>query len=401
MGGCQLNAAQSAIFKKYCYSNFVVSLESSKWRMPRDEIMAIEVATRMQSENPLWGMLRLDRQTASGNASAARVVPQSTAMSYGLAQEKEVKSDRFLVAHIKATVEATLNTRVVDTVLECGMFLSQFGLYGASPDAYLLTENDVCVPVEIKCPLTYRDMDIEAVRRTFNTRKLRYRIKHTAFSVNKTGAPVFEVERCDPHYRQMQRQMYVMNAPMCVYVVKFANSYVVSAVMRDEMFCLRELDGEKRLFEMFVHRNMARRRYRVAAQRKLSLMQNGCDAERAGALADNGLYFDFGQLVCVFCARTFDIESTVEHVLSRHDYCGESNDAAPVDIAALVHKDYMHHSKRVESLRANYSDPSLADGGVFHDGTNMQTFCCGQAVAAAESIKHTTDCAYNLLLSAC
>ena len=237
----ELTASQQELFNKYSYNNYVSQLTSNTFRLPLDEIMQVERATREQSNNPLWNMLRLDRQTASGSASAARSVPQSAAMSYGLCEEKLVKSDKFLVNKIQDVIEKAIKCRVVDKVLECGMFLSSLGLYSASPDAYFvaerLAENEggdddddgsggddlVFIPVEIKCPHTYKDRNVDDVRKELGDRNARYRIKHTALSVNKRGSYLFAVEQTDAHYRQMQRQMYVLNAPLCVYVVKFAN----------------------------------------------------------------------------------------------------------------------------------------------------------------------------------
>ncbi|AAZ38207.1 alkaline exonuclease [Agrotis segetum nucleopolyhedrovirus A] len=395
----QLSPLQNELFEKYSYNNYVNNLKSKTFCLTIDDILLVEMETRQQSNNPLWNMLRLDRQTASGNASASRSVPQSAAMSYGLCQEKLVKADTFLMDKIKQVIETILDCSVSDIVKECGMFLSKLGLYSASPDAYFVASgfNDdretQYIPIEIKCPHTYIDKTFEEVRKELNDRNARYRVKHTALSVNKRGNPLFAVEHTDAHYRQMQRQMYVLNAPLCVYVVKFANSYVVCPVARDHTFCLKERDCERKLFEMFVKRNNDRDLYKRFEQRVRSLQ--AFSADQARALADSGLYYDFGTLKCILCSTQFDLDTPVSTILTKHDYCG---DTSIKKMSKIHNSQYLNHRKRVESLLQHNANAAFAAQGVYHDGACLRTFCCG-AEQQATTIKHNDTCKYTLMLS--
>lgn len=405
----ELSATQLELFNKYSFNNYVADLHSKTFRLSIDDILVVERNTRQQSNNTLWNMLRLDRQTASGNGSATRMVPQSAAMSYGLCKEKEVKDNEFLMDQIQNVIETTLKCRVSDKVLECGMFLSAMGLYSASPDAYYVVtrvaddddddDEKMFIPIEIKCPFTYKDKTINDVRKELGDRNSRYRVKHTALSMNKRGSPLFVVEQTDAHYRQMQRQMYVMNAPMCVYVVKFANSYVVNSVLRDDTFFLKEQQSERKLFEMFVQKNQNRRRFKFAERRMQSIIQNikNYSTSQAQALAESGLYYDFGTLKCIYCTKQFDVDTPASQILNKHDYCG---DTSIKQMSTLYNRHYVSHRKRVESLAARRANISFADQGVYYDGNELKTFCCGvQATQEDKKVKHKNTCKYTLMLT--
>ena len=397
-----LTSAQLELLNKYSYNNYVSSLQSPAFRLSRDDIEQVEKSTRFQSKNLLWNLLRLDRQTASGTNSASRTVPPTAAMSYGLSEEKRLKSNKFLIDQIRNVIETTLGGKVIDVVLECGMFLSEFGLFSASPDAYFLVNNGggdddiVYVPVEIKCPHTYKNQNFSEIRNAMGNRNDRYRVKHTALSVNKHGEPVIAVEQTDSHYRQMQRQMYVLKAPMCVYVVKFNNSYVVHPVLRNQTFYLKEHQNEKRLFEMFVKRNQNLLAYRTERNRLESLLKH-YDRHTAKKLAQNGLFYDFGELKCIYCDSNFDIDVPVDVVLSKNMYCG---DASIDQMSTIYDKDFIIHRKRVESLAKHNKNTHLADDGVYVDRNGvLLTFCCGNRIQQGMGVKHKNYCKYDLLMS--
>jgi hypothetical protein len=389
-----LSEEETELFSKYAYSNYVTRLTCNKWRIPIDEIMRVERATRDQAKNPLWNMLRLDRQTASGSCQN-RDAPQNEAMNYGSQQETVVKRNLVLVSMIEELIEKTLKLKIVDKVLECGMFLSQFGLFSASPDAYFVMETGVLVPIEIKCPWTYREKNIEDVRSGLRDRKPRYRVENTSFSVNKRGAPLFIVEKTTPHYRQMQRQMYVMNSPLCVYVVKLGMEFVVNTVKRDETFCQQQYDTERKLFDTFVSKNRSKQRYGNAAARVQSLSNRHYTSEQAQLLGRSGLYYDFGRMRCVFCDSVFDLDTDVDKVLQKHSSC---NDGAPVHVPKSSAQDYVSHNRRVESLSRNGADVSLASQGVYHDGSELKTFCCNTTLTSTGDVQHTDDCYYVKML---
>ncbi|QNV47865.1 alkaline exonuclease protein [Alphabaculovirus altersperidaniae] len=402
-----LTDAELRIFNKYSYNNYVKSLQSTSFRLSREDIKTVERFTRKQSANPLWNLLRLDRQTASGtNNTSSTSISQSAAMCYGLVEEKRLKSDKFLVDQIRNVIECTLGGTVVETVLECGMFLSEFGLFSASPDAYFLVKNvaadndnnggTMYVPIEIKCPHTYRNQNFIEVRNSLGIRNDRYRVKHTALSVNKMGDAMFAVEQTDPHYRQMQRQMYVMNSPMCVYVVKFDNSYVVLPVLRNQTFYLKEYQSEKMLFERFVQKNRTLLVYNTEYNRAKSLSSYYSDRDTVKRLARNGIFCDFGRLKCINCDADFDLDAPIDVILSKNRYCGDSGIE---QMSKIFNKDYISHKHRVESLLDHNKNAKLADDGVYYDGEALRTFCCGVMIVCGEKkINHNVSCKYNLMV---
>ncbi|AIU41364.1 alk-exo [Sucra jujuba nucleopolyhedrovirus] len=411
-----LTCEQQRICDKFLYSNFVNNLTDYDQRLTHDEILEVERMTRGQHENALWKTLRLDRQTASGSSNNS-CISETAAMSFGIAQEKSVKNDCKLFDSIRRRVEMHLKRSVKDTVLECGMFFSEYGLCAASPDAYFVMDDDSLVPVEIKCPISYKDISVEQMRNSLNTRKSRYRVKHTALSVNKTGVPVFTVEQTDPHYRQMQRQMYVLNAPVCVYVVKFSDTCVVCVVDRNWTFSNTERVNEKKMFDMYVRRRKNLKLYLNVEQRKISFRsQNHWYGEQElHRLVSNGFFYVFGEIQCVHCGKKFNTDTPVTRVLELHcctlpeplifdKTTGQPTSPDDNFISAkdvnVIHVDYYDHSERTKSLHRCKTDWNFANEGVFYCDKRQLflTFCCNQIVNDLCNIVHETNCKFPLLM---
>ncbi|AKC91642.1 alk-exo [Lambdina fiscellaria nucleopolyhedrovirus] len=412
-----LNDKERLLCDRYLYSNYVNSLTENSELLKRSDIMELEKATRNQAKNALWNVLRLDRQTAS-SANVATLVPTTAAMSFGIAQEKIVKKNEQLINQIRQCVEKTMGERVAETVLECGMFLSRRGLNSASPDAYMrmATPDETLVPIEIKCPSSYANTTVDDVRNAMNTRKPRYRVKRTALSVNRSGQPIFVVEAKDPHYRQMQRQMYVLDSPLCVYVVRFKDSHVVMTVNRDVEFYNKENETERVLYETFVQRNkhdavLVHQRRRIDT---FSNKQHNLCKEDIARLTHDGFYYKFGVVVCAFCRISYEIDAAdtgsrrVDTILREHrnlDVCRADKDDRNKKIIQHKHPEYFQHKARVETLTKANLDPRLADRGVFYmeasgdDKTacKLVTFCCDASTTDTKSttvLMHAADCEY-------
>lgn len=395
----QLGEQQKKIFNKYSYENYVCSLTSFDATLTRAQILEVERATRGQSENPLWNMLRLDRKTASSTSHSFTeyrgTLPENAALSFGLVQEKLVKMDnKELVRMMADAIERKSGQRVTETVLESGIFFSKYGLHAASPDAYFVLADERIVPLEIKCPITYKDVTIDQMRAGLGVRKERYRVKCTALSVNCRGAPIFAVERTDPHYRQMQRQMYVMDSPFALYLVKFKRGYVVATVPRDPDFYARELASEKRLFNSYVTKNLGSewlnsQHYRMNTFRHATAAM---PEDRIAALARQGIYYSFGELVCAFCHRRFDSECAPEDTEPQHPQCA-SHPKNEI-ILRVAHKDYLNIERRVRSMPGT-TDSRFARGGLFRDPADLKykMFCCG-LVLDSVMLKHADNCDY-------
>ncbi|QYC92682.1 Alkaline exonuclease [Trabala vishnou gigantina nucleopolyhedrovirus] len=398
-----LTPEQQFICDKYSLSNYLQRLTSFNQCLTDEEIDLVEKATRGQADNMLWNMLRLDRQTASGSSTNC-LLPQTVAMSFGVQQEKLVKRNSKLIELIVETVESRLKRRVSDVVLDCGMFLTRLGLNSASPDAYMILEDGTRVPIEIKCPYTYNDISVDEMRNSLNTRLERYRVKYTAFSVNRFGPMRFVVESSNDHYKQMQRQMTVMNAPICVYVVKFHNSFVVSVVERDETTCRAYAEHEVSMFKMFVSRNKHRKQMAHDKNRAATFedQHHSYDKMAIDTLVNAGMYYHYGLIKCIHCNNEYCTTMDVDDVLSTHD---KSNCANVIKKAAasssstrvVCHRDYFDHSVRMASLKKRHFDAKLATLGVFYNAIadRLTTFCCGLHVLDESSVEHKDDCYYK------
>ncbi|ABF47458.1 alkaline exonuclease [Clanis bilineata nucleopolyhedrovirus] len=394
---------EQSICDRFLYSNFVSSLDCVNKRLSKEDILLVEKMTRGQAANKLWNILRLDRKTASGSVNNVSI-PTTAAMSFGIVNEKVVKSDESFISLVrKKCVEDVLGVKVRDTVLECGLFFTPRGLHSASPDAYFVTDDNQWIPVEIKCPATYKDTTIEQMRTGLGTRKQRYRVKNTALSVNISGPPLFQVEQKDAHYRQMQRQMYVLNAPLCVYIVKFQDSCVALTVLRNKQFCLQEEQSEQKLLEMYVLKNKTNKNLNNINSRIKSFVDqhhNFTDYQ-INSLSETGLYYNYGSLSCVFCSSRFDLDIDYNCLLDKHAMqCDRGN----LKFAVM---EYADHSKRVESLRLLNVDLQLAAQGLFYDKhmLKFRTFCCSQTTDFTNSndnrsiiVKHTKDCKYKIII---
>ncbi|AIG63295.1 ALK-EXO [Helicoverpa armigera SNPV] len=408
-----LTAEQQNIFDKYCFTNYVSQLKSITQLLSRHEIMKIEKATRGQSTNPLWFLLRLDRQTASGsntNSSSGIGLRPIPALTYGLEQETCVKNNESLLNLIRECVERETNKKITETVLDCGMFFSKYGLHSASPDAYFILDDDTIVPMEIKCPHTYRDTTVDEVRRAMNARKERYRIKHTAFSVNRNGPARFVVEKTDPHYRQMQRQLHVLDSSLVIYLVRFKDSFVASIVKRDDEFCDKESKTEQTMFKMFVNKNTSAERFRQCAVRIKSFANTTLTNDNVEKLAKAGFYYSYGNIACAYCDTAFDEDESVDTILDKHKICksnktsfvknDDDDDDDRIDRGIrCVHKEFLTHSMRLKSLVARGADSRFAKWGLFYDTNTKRykTFCCDLSIDNF-NITHTDNCEYRAVL---
>lgn len=396
-----LTPQQQKACNKFLYNNYVSSLTDFDQTLSRNDILFMERLTRGQNTNELWKMLRMDRQTASKSSTGTgfNSMHPTDAMLFGIEQETLVKKSKQTMLLIQTLIEKTLDTRIVETVLDCGMFFSKFGLNSASPDAYFVTREQRFVPLEIKCPHSYRDVTADEMRNAMNTRQERYRVPHTALSVNRTGPPLFRVSDKDPHYRQMQRQIYVLDAPFCVYFVKFKNSCVVRIVERDEKFVQKEAAVEQKVFDMYVQKHKNRILYKYQHRRDESFAgQNHLyTPEMVRQLTHAGLYYSYGNLLCAFCNSTYDSDLPHEIVLKRHT-------ASCTQTLEFARMDYFDHSKRLQSLNSIIGENvpfELATDGVFYENNQLKTFCCNQTLAETNLTdwKHKPVCRYPSLLT--
>jgi hypothetical protein len=374
---CRLTPRQLELSEKYCLENYVARLKPGH-ENTREEIFALEEATRGQVNNNLWKLLRVNRKTAS--KSSCCFVSENEAMKFGVVNEELVKQNRIIMDSLCDALEDKLKIYVKERVLNCGLFLSKLGIFSASPDAYFILADDNLVVLEVKCPYTFRNENLNSIRASFNNRA-RYRIPNTAFSINKSGPLQVRVEKKNDHYRQMQSQLYVTGAVMAVYLVMIGGTPEVHFVERDQGVIQELRDREMRDFNNYLKENARMRHLAIELRRlgtfKPAILAPG-DSER---LARDGLYYWYGNIVCYFCKRRFEKELGVDAILSAHTGCDKTGNVGHVRIH---HLDYINQDAREGSLihlnTYSYEEClKLAEEGHFHDKTDgvVKLFCCG------------------------
>ncbi|AKN80758.1 alkaline exonuclease [Diatraea saccharalis granulovirus] len=362
---------QLILAKKYTLQNFIETLTIDK-RVDREDIMRLEKATRGQNENILWKLLRINRITAS----RCNTFPDETpAMRYGIRNERLLKNDTVLMSIVRDGIEEKLQKRVVEEVLECGLFLSEIGLFSASPDGYFKLETGELVVMEIKCPYTYRNETLEDVRMKLNNTRMRYRIPHTAFSVNRHDTPNVLVEKRNDHYRQIQAQLYVTGAAMAVYMVKFRDMPEIHFVPRDEQ-CIEALRArELKKLNMYASDNQRRRIMVMEKARLATFRDSGIQIARE--LAKDGMYWWLGSVICYFCKCRFEVVDNNNNYI-HHDNCDKKDNISMVEV---VHEKYINVFDRINNLTRHCTNllecQELAKKGYFYDGSKLVLYCCG------------------------
>nr|AXS01145.1 alk-exo [Spodoptera frugiperda granulovirus] len=362
---------------KYSYSNYVANLKPD-YENSHDDIMELERATRGQNDNPLWQVLRLNRKTASNSSGVIAFCAENDAMRYGLGNEKLIKQNDMLMRAIEEKIEERLNSRVVQSVLDCGMFVTPLGFFSASPDGYFVTEDGRIVVLEIKCPYKYKNTDLESIRRGFNNKR-RYRVPHTAFSVNRTGPLDVRVEKKNDHYRQIQAQLYVTNGALAVYLVKIGDSEEVHFVERDEQV-IRELrEREREEHQRVLRENAKQREFLLERNRRVTFEKNvQVDEAAAKRLARDGFYDWNGRIRCHFCQKTVELERGVDEVLANH-VCHTK--IGNVRYADVKHRAYVTLQSRIDSFSTlgwSFADAiNVAKLNVFYKDNTFTYYCCG------------------------
>ncbi|AFY62832.1 alkaline exonuclease [Philosamia cynthia ricini nucleopolyhedrovirus virus] len=409
-----LSPEQRAVYDKYKFAAYARSVALTRaqldcWReqkvvvpppVSREEALRVEAATRGQSRNALWNLLRLDRSTASRSSAGTSL--RSSALAFGNAQENELKAaNEELFARLRQLAAERAGSPVIDTVLDCGMFLSELGLHSASPDAYFATADGSWLPVEIKCPFNYRDTTVDQMRLELGKANRKYRVKHTALIVNKAGPPEFEVVKTHDHYRQMQRQMYVMRgAPACFYVVRFKHNLVAVTVPRDVYFCHKEAAAEGAAFVAFALENASRAQFKRGERRAASFAANGhaYDAAQVAALVRRGLYLEHGRLRCAHCdGFELDGRAAFELALARaHEQCeGLALQEHQFDNPAFLEFG-KRHASLVNGRHADAHARAVKGHYAAADGS-VKTFCSG-VQGSATSRAHLPTCSYYLAI---
>lgn len=388
----QLNDIQLALAKQYCLDNYVKTLTSVNHKNSSEDIFKLEKFTRGQNENMLWKLLRINRITASGATSGFCGEP-TTAMNYGLENEKKLKLDNIVMSIVRDGIEEKLGKKIKEEVLECGLFLSEIGLYSASPDAYFELETGELVVLEIKCPYKYRNETLHSIKSKMNNTRNRYRIQNTALSINRHGDIHVTVEKQNEHYRQMQSQLYVTKAILAVYMVKFQDMPEIHFVERDEEYIKQLREREVIKLKLHVNENKRNNIMVMEKERFKSLQKNNYDDCVSRALSKDGLYCRNGVVVCYFCNQNFETaDKSTDDIKKEHQICCNKSDN--ISMVEVQHGAFLNVIDRINNLKNTnlYSLQDcrlLAKQGLFHNGSKLTMYCCGGNNA------HTKQCARN------
>lgn len=375
-----LTENQLLLANKYCLQHYVKSLTLTH-RNTQSDIFDLEHATRGQIDNILWKLLRINRTTASGTQNFCG--EPTPAMEYGLCNEKLLKQNQALMSIVVESVEKRLQKRVVESVLECGLFISSIGLFSASPDAYFKLESGELVVLEIKCPYVYRNKTLEQIRLEKNNTRAVYRVNHTALSLNRTGPLHVTVTKRNDHYRQIQTQMYVTGAIMAVYMVKFSDMPEIHFVERDAAIIDELEKRELEKLQMYVKENTRSQVMIMERERFHSFARaSNVTTSVAKQFAQDGLYWWCGVVLCFFCEQQFEIvDKSVDAILQEHNPKCNKEGNISMGTSVVAHPRYLNIYDRINSFGSatEYSVQSkqLAASGLFYNGTSLILYCCG------------------------
>ncbi|ABC61238.1 ALK-EXO [Choristoneura occidentalis granulovirus] len=387
-----LNNQELLYAEKYCLQKYVKRLTLTH-RNTKEEIMALEHATRGQTNNMLWKILRINRTTASGGNTFFE--GSTPAMRYGICNETILKNNKAIINTITERIEKKLGKKVVENVLDCGLFITDIGLYSASPDGYFKLETGELVVLEIKCPYTYRNKTLEQIRREKNNTRGAYRVEHTALLVNRNGPLHVTVTERNEHYRQMQSQIYVTNAIMAVYMVKFSDMPEIHFVEKNEQYSKEMRHKELAKLQMYVNENKRSQIMIMESERLKTFTNTNFKTGLAAALACDGMYYWCGNVVCYFCCQQFEIvDKLLEEILEEHTECNKEGNISMG--FKVTHPRYLNRFDRINSLRKTKENvvriEELADKGFFYDGSKLVLYCCGGGKDLLGKERHTDQC---------
>nr|WPN08726.1 alk-exo [Cnaphalocrocis medinalis granulovirus] len=393
------NKEQKICYDKFHMDYFKDLIFDVNQRVHKDDIMFLEKMTRGQNTNFLWRIMRWGRQTASNSNYNGQ---PNLAMQYGLQEEEKLKNNHKKLEEFVQHIEEYTNLKVTERVINCGMFITEMGLYSASPDGYFVLENGNMVVLEIKCPITYDNMTLDQYRQTKKlNRNRRIKVDHTAFYVNLAGDEIeLSVEKRNPHYRQMQHQMYVTGAVCVLYVVKFAQNYEYKFVTRDEDYIKDLYQQEYQMLQRLVKHNITNGKYLLETNRLDSfLIQYNINDENNNnnfscnnfndimlmlhVLAKDGFYYIGGDMAkCYFCQRVCDNLQNVDYItniINTHQNCNKNYN---IPIVTFHNKQFLNVCDRLINLiNTGLYDmktcADLANQGFYHNNQNLVLYCCG------------------------
>jgi len=204
-----------------------VSFVSDRLPLTEEQIKEAEVATRGQSENSMWAIVRKGRLTASNFGPVLKCIERGRKPSKSLLRTllgdydlSSLRAVQWGTTHEKVAIEA-YEKHTGNTVIASGICLSSSGCLGASPDG-LVGEEKL---IEVKCPFRFKSEHVVD------------HINDAGFFVcfNDDGELVLNMKSQDGHkyYHQVQGNLALTGRKVCDFCVWTPQDLVIFPVVRD------------------------------------------------------------------------------------------------------------------------------------------------------------------------
>lgn len=208
----------------------------------REQIEAVEVSTRSQHQNPLWGQYRAGRLTASKFGAVIKCIKSHRKPSMSLLKSlmgeydaSGAKAVQWGIQHENTAVRKYEAEKGV-VVKPSGLWLHNRGFCGGSPDG-LVDESKL---LEVKCPYSARDEDVMHIIGT-----------NFFLHVNDEGAIALNVNNLQGHayYHQVQANLWLTDRDICDFVVWTPQSTVIFTVERDQQYESKYISALQEFYE--------------------------------------------------------------------------------------------------------------------------------------------------------
>lgn len=199
-----------------------------KMKLGKDDIVALELGTRGQGDNPKWLKARYGRVTASNfyrvftkintlrkkpNVDMTKLV-DSFIRPTDIGHLPQILKGKLLEPiAVKVLIEQLNETHTNLVYTECGLFVdAEMGFIGASPDGIIDCDCHGRALIEIKCP---------------------------SQTINVLGYLVDgKLKQKSNYYGQVQGQMLVTNIPITYFFVFVSkDEYILDIIPQDKLFC--------------------------------------------------------------------------------------------------------------------------------------------------------------------
>ena len=208
----------------------------------QEQIRAVEMGTKNQHNNPLWGHYRSGRLTASNFGAIVKCVEGNRKPSASLLKTltgeydaSGAKAVQWGLLHEKTAVTKYESERNV-TVQPAGLWLHPLGFCGGSPDGIV----DDRTLIEVKCPFAARKGDLlEHIGDKFF---LHY---------NSDNAVAINVHNTQGHsyYHQIQGYLWLTGRSVCNLIVWTPDTMIMLAIEKDDQYEVKYMNVLKNFYE--------------------------------------------------------------------------------------------------------------------------------------------------------